>query len=256
MNRKDLSFLNTMFEKNNINEINALVINQCTNIELPEIECPHDNIRVISVKEEGLSKSRNLGLRNAKGDIVLPTDDDVVYESGIVEVIREAFAGDKNIDVISFQYRRQDSLSQKNYLNKEQLHTRKTIRKVCSIEIAINREALLRNNIYYDELFGLGAKYNSGEENIFLGDCMKKGLQLKFKPICIALHPPVISGLTLDEKQLYGKGALYYKMLGVTSFLLPIPFVIVKRKKITSELTLLGAISIMYRGIISYIKNA
>ena len=53
-----------------------LIINQCDKDDYTEIEVNGHIWRMISTTERGLSKSRNMALKNAKGDICLLADDD------------------------------------------------------------------------------------------------------------------------------------------------------------------------------------
>ena len=79
INRTNLDFLESMFKNVGMENVNALIINQCIDIDVSkEIKTPHKNIRIISVKEKGTSISRNLALKNMTGDIGTFTDDDLI----------------------------------------------------------------------------------------------------------------------------------------------------------------------------------
>lgn len=56
-----------------------LVINQCNFDGYDEKYYNGYKIRMISTTERGLSKSRNMAIKNAMGDICIFCDDDVVY---------------------------------------------------------------------------------------------------------------------------------------------------------------------------------
>jgi len=62
-----------------------------------------------------------------------------------------------------------------------------------------------KNQIKFDERFGLGTNFPSGEEYIFITDCFKSGLTVKYLPINIGVHPNETSGMdfyTTPEKVL------------------------------------------------------
>ena len=87
--RDNLDFLNNIFVNYNAHSIPILIINQTQNLNF---SCPHsDNINLINVNEIGLSKSRNLAIANAKADICLLADDDIVYENNFESIILNAF---------------------------------------------------------------------------------------------------------------------------------------------------------------------
>ena len=97
----------------------------------------------------------------------------------------------------------------------------------------------------------MGAKYISGEENIFLMDCLKSGLSIKFIPIVIGKHPKESSGHILDESAIYSKGALFYRLFDYKCLYLNLLFIIKKLKII--KLNKFKAISLIYKGTKEYI---
>ena len=68
-----------------------LIINQCNKDESVENICDGHRIRMISSTERGLSKSRNMALENACGDICLICDDDEIFEEGYKDAIIKVF---------------------------------------------------------------------------------------------------------------------------------------------------------------------
>lgn len=253
MNRKDLSFLDAMFQHNNISNINVLVINQCINIEIPTIETLHENVRVISVKDKGLSKSRNLGLRNAIGDIVLPTDDDVVYEPDIVGILTNAFESNKDVDLLTFQIRKKSGGFLKKYRDHAYNHTMRSILQVASVEIALRRNEIARYDVVYNEFFGLGATYPTGEENIFLKELLKKKVRMRFVPYTIASHPDMTSGALLDRRGLFNKGAVFANLWGIMAFPAAILFVI-KKRNLLKDISFCLAVFSSLNGVVNYLK--
>jgi hypothetical protein len=63
MNRNSLDFLIPMFPSRKFFEFNILIVNQTTENQLLNSEFP--TVRIINSFEKGLSKSRNLALKNA-----------------------------------------------------------------------------------------------------------------------------------------------------------------------------------------------
>ena len=80
-----------MFANNTLEDYRILIINQTTKDNLLESELT--NVRVINSFEKGLSKSRNLAIRNAMGDICLIADDDITYKKGFKkDIITESMS--------------------------------------------------------------------------------------------------------------------------------------------------------------------
>lgn len=68
-----------------------LIINQCDKEDYQELIIDGYLWRMISTTERGLSKSRNMALNHAKGDICLFCDDDETMSQGYVDTISKAF---------------------------------------------------------------------------------------------------------------------------------------------------------------------
>ena len=81
----------TLAERMNI-ETDAIIINQCDSFGYEEYEHKECRIRCYSLKERGVGLSRNNALMRADDEICVFADEDIVYESGYVKRIEEAFA--------------------------------------------------------------------------------------------------------------------------------------------------------------------
>ena len=101
MNRTSLSFIEKMFPHNKLENLSLLIINQ-TKLG-HECVSNFENIRVINTYETGLSKSRNLAIKNAIGDICLIADDDVEYVKDFDEIVKEAYHHFKHASIILFK---------------------------------------------------------------------------------------------------------------------------------------------------------
>lgn len=246
MNKETIKELDLI--KKNI-KIPSIIINQTNNNNIIENK---DSI-MLNFKEKGISKSRNRALENANADICIISDDDVEYIEGFDEIINELFENNKDIDIITYKIVTSDGTNFKKYLDKEFIHDKRTILKVSSIEIAFRLESIKRKNIKFDESFGLGAEYISGEENIFLKDCINSGLKIKYIPVVIAKHEAISSGKILNKTSIYSKGALFYRLFGYKCFLLNTIFIFKKLKNI--KFSKLKALNLIYKGTLDYINK-
>jgi len=156
-------------------------------------ELVRDDVLVTQIEGRGLSRNRNNGLTHADGDIAVLGDDDVFYRPENIEALKKAYAEDPQMDVACFKIATpgadpeyKDYHGQKYSLNEEEHHY------ISTIEITFRIEAIKSKNIFFDERFGLGSKLNSfGEEAVFIFDCIRAGLQVKYIPDYLVEHPLV-----------------------------------------------------------------
>ncbi|WP_214694319.1 glycosyltransferase [Exiguobacterium sp. s160] len=248
MDKKDIKEID--FKKKNINS-DVLIINQYNNMESVSL---NNNVRMLNFPEKGLSKSRNRAIENAVGEICIISDDDVVYVENFSEIVSEAFANN-DADVITFQVITPCGEKYKKYADKSFAHTNKSILKVSSIEIAFNRKRINKAGIKFNENFGLGAKFSSGEENLFLRDCIKKGLAIKYVPLPIVIHKKESSG-TLNNDQIFiSKGALFKELFGWRSYFVNILFAILKYSEYKKIFSLRKALYLLFKGNLIYSGN-
>lgn len=137
------------------------------------------NKKVVTKFEKGLSKSRNVAIENAKEDIILFADDDVVYANNYETTIIDAYNKYPAADIICFYVESLNKKRKTKRIKTGKIGYIKSMR-VVSFEISCRRKSLIANNIKFDENFGIGAKNNRGEEQILLYEALKKGLNVIF----------------------------------------------------------------------------
>jgi len=158
------------------------------NLDLPAgftIRSFYDSLR-------GLSRSRNKLLREFTGDWLHICDDDVVfyenYFDSLYKVLRFIQKKEEDVMFVTFKIGVGINCSDKRkYWGKPRWHTIWSVFHVSSVEILLNSR-VKTTGVKFDERFGLGAKWNSGEENIFLVDLLKRGYKGVYVPlnlICI-----------------------------------------------------------------------
>lgn len=205
MNRSSLDFLIPMFP-NHFSGYSILVINQTTSNAIAESNYP--NVRVINSFETGLSKSRNLALSKATGKICIITDDDVVFKPQFEEKVVQAFNAFENAALIAFRTEKPDGSLFKKYPSKRiTALTDFNMLSIMSVEMVINK-TVLKDDIKFDERFGLGAQFTMGEEAIFIYTLKDKGYTIAMEPEFIVQHPEVHSALIQSiKKKYYVQGA-------------------------------------------------
>ena len=217
MNRDSLSFLGSLFPGGNFSDKKILIINQTSPGK--QLISNFPNIRVINSFEKGLSKSRNLAIENAKGDICLFADDDVSYEEDYERRIMKAYERYKEAHIVTFQMMKPDGKLYRDYPARR-LHSRRTVSSVNSVVISFKREAIQNSKVRFNTLFGLGASFETGDEYIFLRDALKAKFTLCFEPVSILTHPAVSSGQQIQEDRIaFARAAIFYKYSGILGYL-------------------------------------
>ncbi|NDI99871.1 glycosyltransferase family 2 protein [Flavobacterium sp. LaA7.5] len=209
MNRNSTDFLIPMFPFAHYTDFNILVINQTTPDNI--IRSDYNSVKVINVFEKGLSKSRNLALDNAKSSLCVVADDDVVFKPDFEDNILNAFNAEPDAALISF--RTETALGK---LYKKYPEYRKTDLKpidclnIMSVEMVINKPVIDQHNIRFDERFGLGAKFEMGEEAVFINELYKNKLKIVKEPKVMVAHTEdtTHTKMNLSDKY-YVQGALF-----------------------------------------------
>ena len=82
--------------------------------------------------------------------------------------------------------------------------------------LAVRRARVEAAGICFSEHFGGGCRYGSGEDTIFLHDCLKRGLKIYAVPICLGETDDTSSTWFggYDEKFFFDKGALFGAIYG------------------------------------------
>lgn len=232
----------------------CLVINQCEQESTDTITEEKRTVKYIETTERGLSKSRNMAIRNADAEICILCDNDVEYVENYESLICDAFKKYQDADIIVFYVKRKEK-PQPNFPT-ERVMNYLSVLKIFSPEIAFRRTAVRDRNISFHEMFGAGAHYYMGEENIFLYDCLKAGLKIVYLPIQIAkLRETESTWFNGYEEHFFvSRGANYCAMSRAGSIFLILQFAIRKRALYRESQTMVKALALMFKGRRQYIK--
>lgn len=233
-----------------------VLINQTDINSTRQFEFNNHSVIWIDSKTRGLSKSRNLALQNSSADICVLADDDLIYVDGYKQHILNAFDTFPDADILAFMVDGIDG-EFKKYSNHPKRLNLITSMKVASVQIAFRRKSIIENDIGFNENFGAGAKFSSGEENIFLANCLNKNLKLYFVPIKIA---DVYLG---DSTWFTGFNQQFFITKGATltaiSKSLSIPFIVQyatrKKKLYAKEMSFSNALRYMLLGRQKFINH-
>ena len=240
LKKKDLSNMNITSK--------CTVINQCGKNDFSV----YKNFNIYSSKDTGLANSRNLGLTKLSEDVIILCDDDVVYNSDYENMIISEFENNKDADVIIFNI---DSPNRKIKLNKKnkKLHFY-NILSFSSCRIAFRRKSI--SNIKFNNMFGAGAKYSSGEDSLFLVECLNKGLKIysSTKNIGVVKHMKSTWFNGYDEKYFFDKGALFTAINKRIRHILIIQYLL-RHRELFTNIKFFKALKIMLAGSKSYLGD-
>lgn len=219
-------------------------------------QCPEfanrEDVRILFLAGEGVSKNRNNVLDHATGDICLISDSDVKLYPESFNKIASIFNENPEIDIATFKF---DSKLIKKTYPKKITNLKQYIKKhyIHSFEIAF-RKASVQNKIKFNELFGIGASVlQSGEEEVFVLDALKAQLKGYFFPISICRHDELSTGgkATQSPGFLMSKGAYFYKRFK----LMCIPRLIWQAAKSRKEIGFIHFLKWTLKGMLYIIKE-
>lgn len=171
----------------------VVVINQCDHDSFEEFDFTNKrgqkcHAKFICTTERGLSRSRNMAIRYADGDICQICDDDQTVSADGEEIISKVYDEHPDVGVIAFSLDRKDI--KKTYPCKPQKLTFTQILRTNSLQITFRKDLIQKNKVLFDVALGSGTGNGGGEENKFLFDCKKKGIKLFYSPEIIGTVYP------------------------------------------------------------------
>lgn len=226
----------------------VLVINQCDREGYEEYAAPGGRVRIFSTAGRGLTRSRNMAIAHARGDLCLLCDDDEAFVPDYDEKIRTAYTRLPQADVIIFKMADRPA----SFPDRVQRLRFPGTMKVSSWQISFRRQRLLDAGVRFDELLGAGTGNGAEEELKFLLDCEKAGLAIYYVPEEIASVAQKESTwfTGFDETFFENRGATTRYILGAPmAIVYGIYYVLRKRSLYEEKLTMSQALGAILRGI-------
>lgn len=225
---------------------NCIIVNQCNRTMEWCVEKNNRYIYYIETTERGLSKSRNMAIRHAQSDVWILCDNDVEYVSGYEQMILDQYEKHPECDGIVFHV--ESSINPVPCFSTERRLNYLSSGKVISYEISFRRDRV--QGILFDELIGAGTRFKMGEENSFLFECLRRGLNIQYVPIKIAKlrYEPSTWNTGFDREYMIGRGASFESMTARWSWALILQFALRKYKLYRENLKLTEAFRGMLEG--------
>ena len=236
-----------MLKSENIH-CNCLVINQCDKNDYYSTSIGNSCVRIICTDERGLARSRNMAIANCKSDILLIGDDDLIYYDGFDKTITETYEKNPNVDVALFNIDTYDRI----FSLKESKIPYPLISHFTSQQYSFRVSAIKQKNISFNPQFGAGSRIvQFGEENLFLADCYKKRLQIRYFPQKILKNEDCIDSSWFkgmnNKEYIRDKGVVCYAIYGKFFFVYILRFLIKQHKNI-KPFSMLQAFVIAWSG--------
>lgn len=239
------SLLNTMKVSSD-----AVLVNQCDTDSLEKDMFNNHVITVISQSKRGVGESRNKALENAKADICLFADEDIIYYEDYEKKVLDAFKRHEDASLITFNVEVDER--RRTYWNSD-VHEIKwnNYGRYPAYAIAVKRQDIIDKNISYSTLFGGGAKYSNGEDSLFLHDCLKANLKMYSETDILGKETyrksTWFEGYT--DKFFFDRGVLYHFLYGKMASLFGARFLLKNKKTMLLERSFWNAFSLILKGI-------
>src|SRR5699024_11139668 len=173
----------SLLKKMNI-QSDAIIGNQTVINKIEEITYNNHQIKYLSFKEKGVGLNRNNALMRAKADICFLADDDMVYVADYPNIVRKQFEENPKADVIIFNLYEENPT---RYITKNKFKVNfLNYMRFGAARIAFKTDSITKNGIYFNQHFGGGTEHSSGEDSLFLTECLKKKLNIIAVPVFIA----------------------------------------------------------------------
>jgi glycosyltransferase involved in cell wall biosynthesis len=175
--------------------------------------------RVITEGRPGLSVARNAAIRNARGEIVVFTDDDCTLSSDYLAKLSDHYQQDLETVVRGgrVELGNRDDV---NFTTKTDPQSARLVDIarvagfILGCNMALPRAAIARIG-YFDESFGAGAVFRSAEETDFMCRAYIAGIPIEYVPDMIVYHHHGRRSLDEIQKLFFnycvGNGAMYAK---------------------------------------------
>lgn len=261
-NKSDKSFcilISCMFQdKDIINRSNVrsnvVVVNQCDTdsqetFVFTDAGGDKHHALFINTTERGLSKSRNMAVKNSLGDICLICDDDELFVDDVENIVLEAYSRHPECDVISFSLKWKEL--DINYPMVELKMGVVRIQKTSSQQISFRKSSLANKCVCFDEKMGSGTGNGGGEENMLLNDCRRSGMNMLYVPKIIAT---ILSGESKwfskrDEKWFENLGWVNRRIHGLGWGLIYVWFWLLAHLNIKRDTSVISGIKAYYSGV-------
>jgi len=205
-------FLKSLSRQDESLRIELIVVDQNTDNRLDPVLAPY--AERYSLKHlrttPGLSRARNLGLKEASGAIICFPDDDCTYPPELLKSVHDIFRKEPQTDGISAcvtdEAGKFYTAGGQMFRNPCPIDRKNVWWCGVSVSIFFRRQAI--DGVFFDESLGVGSGtiFGSGEETDYLLSLLKSGKRLSYRPDLIVHHPRFNGPWSAKRGMRYGCG--------------------------------------------------
>lgn len=245
MHQSDLSIV----EKMNI-RCDAVIANQADREEIVNTDTQYGVCKMITTKTRGVGLNRNIALMAADCEILLFSDDDVVYNDDMPENVERAFRKNPNADLIIFgmDIVKNGRVVEKRHLTNKRRRVWNSMR-FGTYTVAVRRSSVIKKNVTFNQCFGGGCPFSAGEDTLFLKSCFDAGLKVYSYDYVLGTCCKDSSSwfVGYNEKYFYDKGVLVRNLFPKTAYVMALYFGIRFKRK--TDLGVFKRLKYIYTGV-------
>lgn len=209
-------------------QTDVVVVNQCNENKIEEYSFINKagqkcKVKFICTTERGLSRSRNMAIKNAWGDYCIFADDDETLTEGYEQIILSAFKRNPKADIVAYNYKDQNTRLKNNY-KKPIIEEREAPKNhsYSSVALSFKLEQIILKKVWFDPRIGAGSGIiSAGEESVWQALARKNGLKIYQCPEFITTVSQANSTWFngYDEKYFYDLGANLTARYGLIKYI-------------------------------------
>jgi GT2 family glycosyltransferase len=177
-------------EAQRYSRLRTIVVDQNADERVAEVLADRD-LELVHVRAPlGLSRARNVGLRDVSGDVVGFPDDDCAYPPGLLDRLAERFADDPALDGVTGRAEDPQGRSSSSWKTDPATLTLDNLWNRANAATMFLRRELVDRVGDFDERLGLGSgePWSSGEETDYLVRAVVAGARIVYDPALVVLH--------------------------------------------------------------------
>lgn len=165
--------------------------------DYPQVLSLRPDVKVFQISGRGLSANRNNAISHSTADLMVISDDDTTLNSVYIQRLRKLSLQHPDTDIFTLMV----STPSGDFLHyyPTESFTYPHMPKgfyYNSNEIVIRKSSRIPQ---FDTRFGLGAeRLQMGEEDVFIYNCYKKGLQIEYHPYILQTIPNITTSSNYD----------------------------------------------------------
>lgn len=254
MHRKDISKYNEM----NL-QTDAVIANQADCYGYEETKKDGKSIKFITTNTRGLSFNRNIALTYSTADIIVFADDDQRFIDGYEKIILDAFNDNPDADAIKFYNESANPERPLSFKRPKSFckATKKSLMSAGVNGLAIKREFLLKNNIFFNINVGSGTEIFCGEDSVFYNELIKRKATMYLSPVLLSyINQQESSWFKGYTQQFFNScGYVYALVYGELAPLVIVRRAIKTRKRKGCDVSIVSMIKLMLKGFSEGYKN-